>query len=85
MAKYRKRPVVIEAIQWTGSNYKELQDFTLHDFYRKDVDFGTTDATIRTLEGEFRVGQWDWVIKDEKGKRYLCKPDIFEATYKKEV
>ena len=81
--KYRKKPVVIEAIQWTGKNYAELQEFTIYDFYRKDVDFGTTDATIKTLEGEFRVAQFDWVIKGIKGEHYSCKPNIFKATYEK--
>lgn len=74
--KYRKRPVVIDAVQWTGENDLELLDF---------VGFGCTIAgsycIIRTLEGDMRAAPKDWVIRGVKGEFYPCKPDIFAATY----
>ncbi len=83
MGKYRKKPIMIEAVQWSGKNIKELSSFTGKDFYQKEVDIGTTDATVKTLEGELRAGQFDYIIKGVKGEHYPCKPDIFNATYEK--
>lgn len=79
--KFKKIPVVIDAIQWTGENVIELTKFTNGDFFQSKVDEGTTFASIKTLEGVFAVHQWDWVIKGIKGEHYSCKPDIFEKTY----
>ena len=81
MSKFRKKPVVIEAIQWTGLNVKELESFTQNEFYQSEVDFGTSFGSIKTLEGKHTVTQFDWVIKGVKGEHYACKPDIFEQTY----
>lgn len=77
--KYRQKPV--EAIQWTGKNLEELKEFTFGDFYRKTVDFGTGDATLKTLKGEIRVGRFEFIVKGVNGDHYSCDPDIFEQTY----
>lgn len=79
--KYRKKPVEIEAIQWTGDNYKEICDFVgqippYPDSERKDV-------IIETLEGDMLASVNDFIIKGVQGEFYPCKPDIFEATYEK--
>ncbi len=81
MAKYRKKPVVIEAIQWTGFNIKEVSEF-----FGQDSDFGRHGGTwsIITLEGTMDTSIDDWIIKGVKGEFYPCKPDIFEQTYEKE-
>ncbi len=74
--KFRKKPIVIEAIMWTGENASEVQDF-IGDFgYVKGryVDIGT-------LEGLMVASPGDWIIKGIKDEFYPCKPDIFEATY----
>ena len=76
MAKYRKKPVVVEAVQWTGNNWGELTDF-MHDAYGVEGQ----KITIVTLEGTMTADVGDWIIKGVKGEFYPCKPDIFEATY----
>lgn len=79
MPKFRKKPVVIEAVQLTlDSNHKELARWCGGIWF----DFGTQcGILIRTLEGEMRAELMDWIIKGVKGEFYPCKPDIFEATY----
>lgn len=84
-SKYRKKPVVIEAMQvsddleqlydvakWIDANGGKLTD-PLHTF---DCAF-----RIKTLEGEMAVNPGDYVIRGVKGEFYSCRGDIFEATY----
>ena len=78
MAKYRKKPVEVDAIQWTGDNFGELTDF-MHDAYGVDGK----KITITTLEGIMTADIGDWIIKGVKGEFYPCKPDIFEQTYER--
>jgi len=78
MTKYRKCPVIIEAVQWTGENFGDLTDL-MHDAYGCNGQV----ITIPTLEGTMRAVIGDWIIKGIKGEFYPCKPDIFEATYEK--
>lgn len=75
--KYRKRPVVIEAIQWTLGNDAEVFAF-IGQPDRVSVDGA---ITIETLEGTMLCMPNDWVIKGVKGEFYPCKPDIFDVTY----
>lgn len=80
MPKYRKKPVVIEAVQWTGENATEMSLF----IGRSDIGRwynGTLVLPIETLEGQITANPGDWVIKGVKGEFYPCKPDIFDATY----
>ena len=74
--KYRKKPVVIEAMQYTGRNATGLIRFM-----GCEPDAAATFETIKTLEGELHVSKGDFVIKGVKGEFYPCKPDIFEQTY----
>ena len=90
MAKYRKKPVVIEAFQWTGENLKEIIAFTgLHESAKKwtwkqyEEVVAAEGLKIFTLEGKMNADIDDWIIKGVKGEFYPCKPDIFEATYEK--
>lgn len=80
MPKFRKKPVVIEAVQWTGT--PESADEVL-SFARGKATWRTShnDMQIDTLEGAMTVSPGDWVIKGLKGEFYPIKPDIFEATY----
>ena len=80
MAKFRKKPVVIEANQWTGDNMTEMSRFIGKDITRRPGD-PDTSLVIETLEGAMKAMPGDWVIKGVKGEFYPCKPDIFEATY----
>lgn len=76
MAKYRKKPVVIEAVQYDGS-------FPL-DFLGDSENVykaGNRTIAIETLEGTMRADVGDWIIRGVQGELYPCKPDIFEATY----
>lgn len=83
--KFRKKPVEIEAIQFTGefSNYDELCDWSGITFPANSTinGEGAREMFIDTLEGRMRVDQKDWVIRGVQGEFYPCKPDIFEATY----
>lgn len=77
MAKYRKLPVVIDAIQWTGENVKEIGDFVK----REERVFRPEGLFILTLEGEHFAKINDYIIKGVNGEFYPCKPDIFLKTY----
>ncbi len=82
--KYRKKPVVIEAIQWDGTweDSESILDFCEGNAYETLPPTGKY-LHIKTLEGDHRVSPKDYVIKGIKGEFYPCKPDIFEATYDK--
>ena len=80
--KYRKRPVVIEAVQWTGDNIDEL--FKLEDFkLNYTLVNGNFDKVlgVYSLEGIMWASVGDYIIKGIKGEFYPCKPDIFKETY----
>lgn len=92
MTRFRKKPVVIEAIKYTGENLREVLDFTgKHPSWGKWFsDFDAYEAHVRadrgvfkimTLEGTMEALPGDWVIRGVRGEHYPCKPDIFEATY----
>lgn len=77
MPKFRKKPVVIEAVQFDGENIDQIDAFVgkLHYGEAKHEIF------IKTLEGMMQIGLGDWVIRGVAGEFYPCKPDIFAATY----
>ena len=89
MAKYRKKPVVIEAMQWPAANeqpewYKQaLASSSFVGRVRENLHVARPHATIWTLEGIHRADPGDWIIQGIKGELYPCKPDIFEATYER--
>ena len=78
MTKYRKKPVVIEAVQYTGLNKREIFDFTGGIV---NISIEENTIKIRTLEGLMNVSKDDWVIKGIQNEFYPIKPDIFEETY----
>jgi len=90
--KFRKKPVVIDAVQWTGDNLLEVIKFTDGSVTRnsKAAEHGW-DAYVDlvrdkgfklyTLEGLMDVSIGSWVIKGVQGEHYACKPDIFIQTY----
>lgn len=81
MAKYRKRPVVIEAMQFTEDHADAIQEFIGRDRENGTARNGPSYVEIRTLEGTMHAVPGDWIIKGVAGEFYPCKPDIFEATY----
>ena len=80
MAQYRKKPVVIEAVQVTDSTFDNDHP---NDEHIVGVRYDPRErcAYIDTLEGRMRADLGDWIIRGVKGELYPCKPDIFEATY----
>lgn len=93
--KYRKKPVVIDAIQWPGEmeegdlRIKEVENWCIEMGANPDNLMMMDDGTvlIATLEGEMTANPGDWIIKEPfptRGREfYPCKPDIFEQTYDK--
>lgn len=78
--KFRKKPVVIDAIQWNGfDHYPVIQEIHELDPYNEGGKRGM--GWLPTLEGGHEVTIGDWIITGVKGEKYPCKPDIFELTY----
>lgn len=79
MGYFRKKPVVIEAVQWDGQNRDDLVAFVGESL---DVVWSVGGCCfINTLEGRMTADMGDWIIRGVQGEFYPCKPDIFEATY----
>lgn len=76
--KYRKLPVEIEAVQFTGKNGTEVLRFMFPDI---EPDAQASVDTIKTLEGDMHVSVGDFIIRGVNGEYYPCKPDIFAKTY----
>lgn len=87
MQKFIKKPVVIEAIQFTTNNEPNDVEMTrIVDWINAESDMkisshNGTSIFINTLEGEMRAECGDWIIKGVKGEFYPCKPDIFKKIY----
>lgn len=92
MAKFRKRPVVIEAVQYNGVNLWEVLAFTgkhprfnewfpSSKAYEDHVRRERSVFKVFTLEGVMEARPGDWIIKGVAGEFYPCKPDIFAQTY----
>lgn len=81
MPYFRKKPVVIEAIQFTGDNLYEVGEFI--GGFEDEAEPGAIGdcVLIDTMEGVMRADIGDWIIRGVKGEHYPCKPDIFAATY----
>ena len=95
--KYRKKPVVIDAVQWTGTNHREMFDFLTNgncpeEYITSDLPIVSDNfyidkwkvpggLVIKTLEGEHLANIGDYIIRGVCGEFYPCKPDIFRETY----
>ncbi len=89
MAQYRKKPVVIEAMQWSGFNLEAILHLvapTLNpgDPLQRVEMLDNETLAVHTLEGTMHAQVNDWIIRGVKGELYPCKPDIFDATYEAE-
>lgn len=90
--KYRKKPVVIEAVQYRNLNLPEIEAFIGYPLiqelesetaYVADIAPPVFSIIIPTLEGNMKALPGDYIIKGVIGEFYPCKPDIFEMTYEK--
>lgn len=89
MAKFRKKPVVIEAVQLRWDTWEEICDFAgvgelsngKPEGFNPCGDVNCIGLRIPTLDGLMEATQNDWIIKGVNGEFYPCKPDIFEKTY----
>jgi hypothetical protein len=79
-ARFRKRPVVVEAMRFTAENGRQVWEWAdSKPMY--DGEGRVIGLRIYTLEGDMKANFGDWIIKGVQGEFYPCKPDIFEATY----
>lgn len=87
MAKYRKKPVVIEAVpvidvlSAASRRWQDLPEWVADAYERGDLVIAAQALHIRTLEGTMIGGMNDWLIKGVKNEIYPCKYDVFAATY----
>lgn len=90
MAKYRKKPVVIDAVQFDGTEESILNIMAMNhgsNGIRRpiDLDHGGKTIFIHTLEGKMEASLNDWIIRGVRGELYPCKPDIFDMTYERYI
>jgi hypothetical protein len=87
MGVYRKKPVVVEAVKFTGSSTSKSEiRFWMEGGELREGGIQTCDMSnleIETLEGVMKASPGDYIIKGVNGEFYPCKPDIFEKTYEK--
>lgn len=81
MQKFRKKPVVIDAIQFTNESKDMCYNFVRCNCYAEHDSVGNPILVIQTLEGDMTTSIGDWIIKGVNGEFYPCKPDVFEKTY----
>lgn len=84
MGRFRKKPVVIEAMQFTPESLDECAEFCGGRYEYRTIASGDPCGEvieIDTLEGTMLAIPGDWIIKGVKGEFYPCKPDVFTATY----
>ena len=85
MPKFRKKPIVIEALQLRWDNWSKMRDFVSAGEPGKPKGINqvgdSIEMLIPTLEGPHLARENDWIIKGVKGELYPCKPDIFKEIY----
>jgi hypothetical protein len=85
--RFRKRPVEIDAIQWTGKNIVDVLNFfdaggkTTVVNINCPADRSQGWIEIPTFEGKMRANVGDWILRGVKGEFYPCRADIFGETY----
>jgi hypothetical protein len=91
MSRFRKKPVEVDAVQWTGKNHAEIFELMSgsapaiehapESWAHRCAEVDRLGLTIPTLEGNMTANQGDWIIRGTKGEIYPCKPDIFAEIY----
>lgn len=75
---YVKKPIPVEAIQWTGDNFDEVREF-MSDSHVIITTYN--ELIIPTLEGDMKAPKESWIIRGTKGEYYPCRGDVFKETY----
>lgn len=87
MAKYRCKPIIVEAVQWNPDSLTEQPEPGIPDkfgvIWRYDPKGNVYNGVIETFENDLSILIGDWIITKENGKKEICDPDIFEANYEK--
>jgi len=79
---YIKKPIPIQALQWTGNNLNDIYNFAnVNCMLVHSMGKSCDELVIHTLEGDMIANKGDYIIKGIKGEFYPCKPDIFEESY----
>lgn len=87
MSKYRKKPVVIDAVPvqqtllYANQEWDRLPEWLRNAYEQGGILFLSDAIEITTLEGVMRADRHDWIIRGVAGEIYPCKPDIFQQTY----
>ena len=76
--RYIKKPIAVEAIQWTGDNFQEVREF-MNDAHVVITMYD--DLIIPTLEGDMKAPKDSWIIRGPMGEYYPCRREVFEETY----
>ena len=76
--RFVKKPISIEAIQWTGDNFNEVREF-MSDSHVIVTMYN--ELIIPTLEGDMKAPKESWIIRGAMGEYYPCRRDVFEETY----
>lgn len=91
MGKFRKKPVIIEAVRWTGSEVEGgAPPWLVEALGKNPDDVGSVirvidKVRIKTLEGAVMAAPGDWILKGVEGELYPCRSDIFEKTYQEVI
>lgn len=85
MPKYVKKPIVIDAVQWTGENNQEILKFCTSCYLAYSNEKLIPQLKIQTLEGLMTATVEDFIIKGIVGEFYPCRKDIFLETYNKVI
>lgn len=78
---FAKKPIKVQAVQWTGDNYEEIADFVggIRSVYHLNDEY--IIISYQTLKGDHCLRNGDWIIREVNGDIHRCEPDIFEKTY----
>ena len=81
MAKYRKKPVVVEAVQWTGYNDSEVEQFTGYGVAHHSKMLNSAELSPWASVGQLDIYIGAYIVRDADGKLTRCAPEIFEKNY----
>ena len=76
--KYRRRPIEVEAVRWTGDNFDEVAEFVNGEAIYQDAE---SNWVVATPHGAVLADLGDWIVKDVRGQFYPCVDEVFAETY----